>query len=74
MARVEHQLGAINSDFEEFEEAQKHLRSAFETYKAILGVTDEVTMRAHMAAGMAARMAGNLQDAKEILEESVPEG
>ena len=31
-------------------------------------------MRAHMAAGMAARMAGNLQDAKEILEESVPKG
>ena len=74
IARVEHQLGTINSDFEEFEEAQKHLQSAFKTYKAVLGVTDEETMCAHMAAGMAARMAGNLQDAKEILEESVPKG
>ena len=74
IAQVGHELGMIHHDLEEFEEAQKHLQSVFETYKALLRLTDKETKGAHMAAGMATRMAGNLHDAKKILEEPLPEG
>ena len=69
-----HELGAIHSDLEEFEEAQKCLQSAFETYKSVLGVTNKETFLLRMEAGKSARMAGKLQDAKEILEDSLPKG
>ena len=50
---------------EEFEEARKQLQSSFETRKAIHGVLAKKTM---LKVAMAARLMGNLQDAKELLE------
>ena len=50
---------------EEFEEARKQLQSSFETRKAIHGVLDKKTM---LKVAMAARLMGNLQGAKELLD------
>ena len=58
----------IHLELEEFEEAQKHMQSSFETHKAIYGVKDMRTTGAYLEVAMAARLAGNLQHAKEILE------
>ena len=68
MAPALHCLGMIHLELEEFEEAQKHLQSSFATHKAIYGVKDKRTMGAHTGVAMAARLAGNLQHAKQILE------
>ena len=68
MADVQLHLGVIHLDLEEFEEAQKHLQHSFATHKEAYGVKDKRTMRAHLGVAMAARLAGNLQHAKEILE------
>ena len=68
MDTVLHVLGLICLDLEEFEEAQKYLQSCFASRIEILGVKDERTMGAHLWVAMAARLVGNLQDAKEILE------
>ena len=55
-------------ELEEFEEAQKHMQGFFETHKALYGVKDMRTTGAYLAVAMAARLAGNLQHANEILE------
>ena len=55
-------------ELEEFEEAQKHMQGFFETHKALYGVKDMRTTGAYLEVAMAARLAGNLQHAKEILE------
>ena len=55
-------------DLEEFEEAQKYFQHSFATYKEVYGAKDKTTMRAHLGVVTAARLAGNLQHAKEILE------
>ena len=68
MARAQHCLGMIHLELEELEEAQKHLQSSFATHKAVYGVKDKDTVGAHLCFAMAARLAGNLQHAKEILE------
>ena len=68
MASAQLRLGVIHLELEEFEEAQKHLQSSFATHKAVYGVEHEDTMEAHLRVAMAARLAGNLQHAKEILE------
>ena len=68
MAPAQLGSGMIHLDLEEFEEAQKRLQSSFATYKAVYGVKDKRTMGAHLWFAMAARLAGNLQHAKEILE------
>ena len=68
MATAQHFLGMIHLELEEFEKAQKHLQSASATYKAVYGVKDKNIMGAHLGIAMAARLAGNLQHAKEILE------
>ena len=71
MASVQYLLGMMHLQLEEFEEAQKYLQSSIATYKAVYGVKDKETMRAHLGFAMAARLAGNLQRAKEILETAV---
>jgi len=58
----------IHLELEEFEEAQKHMQGSFETHKALYGVKDMRTTGAYLEVAMAARLAGNLQHAKEILE------
>ena len=68
MVEVQLVLGLIYLDLEGFEEAQKNLQSSFASHKAFWGVKDERTMTAYLWVAMAARLAGNLQDAKEILE------
>lgn len=68
MDTVLHVLGLIYLDLEEFEEAQKYLQSYFASRIEIWGVKDERTMSAYLWVAMAARLAGNLQDAKEMLE------
>ena len=68
MAPAQHCLGMIHLELEEFEEAQKHLQSSFATRKAVYGVQHKDTRQAHLWFAMAARLAGNLQHAKEILE------
>ena len=68
MADVQHCLGMIELELEEFEEAQKHLQSSSATYKADYRVKDKNTIGAHLGIAIAARLAGNLQHAKEILE------
>ena len=68
MAAVQHYLGEIQLELEEFEEAQKHFQHSFATYKEVHGVKDVRTRQAHLCVAMAARLAGNLQHAKEILE------
>ena len=55
-------------ELEEFEEAQKHMQGFFETHKALYGIKDMRTTGAYLEVAMAARLAGNLQHAKEILE------
>ena len=65
---VHHCLGMIHLELEEFEEAQKHMQGFFETHKALYGVKDMRTTGAYLAVAMAARLAGNLQHANEILE------
>ena len=62
-------LGMIHLDLEEFEEAQTYLQSFFETWKAVYGgVKVKKIMGVCLKVGMATRLAGNIQDAKEILE------
>ena len=61
-------LGVFHLELEEFEEAQKHMQGSFETHKALYGVKDKRTTGAYLEVAMAARLAGNLQHAKEILE------
>ena len=68
MALAQRRLGMIHLELEEFEEAQKHLQSSFATHKEAYGVKDKRTMVAHLRVAMAARLSGNLQHAKEILE------
>ena len=68
MPLAERCLGMIHLELEEFEEAQKHLQSSFATRKEAYGVKDRRTMRVHLRVAMAARLAGKLQHAKEILE------
>ena len=58
----------IHLELEEFEEAQKHMQGFFETHKALYGIKDMRTTGAYLEVAMAARLAGNLQHAKEILE------
>ena len=55
-------------DLEEFEEAQKYLQNSFEMCKAVIGVKAKKTMGACLKVAMAANLAGNLQDAEELLE------
>ena len=68
MAPVQRDLGMIQLELEEFEEAQKHLQHSFATHKEAYGVKDKRTMQVRLRVVMAARLAGNLQHAKEILE------
>ena len=68
MAEVQLQLGRIHLDLEEFVEAQKQFQSSLETHKMVYGVEHKDTLQAHLGVAMAARLAGNLQHAKEILE------
>ena len=68
MAHAQRRLGMIHLELEEFEEAQKHFQDSFATHKAVYGVQHKDTMEAHLGVAMAARLAGNLQHAKEILE------
>ena len=68
MADVQLHLGVIHLELEKFEKAQKHLQSSFATHKAVHGVEHEDTMEALLGVAMAARLAGNLQHAMEILE------
>ena len=69
MAAVQLDLGMIHLELEEFEEAQKHLQHSFATHKEVYGVKNKDTMEAHLGIAMAARLSGNLQQAKEILAE-----
>ena len=71
MAQAQFRLGMIHLELEEFEEAQKHLQSSFATNKAIYGVEHKDTLQGHLGVAMAARLAGNLKHAKEILETAV---
>ena len=68
MASAQNCLGGIHLELEEFEQAQKHLQSSFATHKAVFGVKNKDTMRAHLGVAVAARLAGNLQHAQQILE------
>ena len=70
MAPAQYLLGMMHLQLEEFEEAQKHLQSSFATYKAVYGVKDKRTMVTHLWF-VIARLDGNLQHAKEILETAV---
>ena len=67
MASAQGRLGMIHLELEEFEEAQNHFQDSFATHKAVYGVEDK-DKEAHRGFAMAARLAGNLQHAKEILE------
>lgn len=58
----------VHLDLEEFEKAQKYLRSSLEDHKAVCGAKTKKTMGVCLKVAMAARLAGNLQDAKELLE------
>ena len=68
MATLLHLLGLIYLDLEEFEEAQKYLQISFVSRIQIWGVKDESTILSHLLIAVAARLVGNLQDAKKILE------
>ena len=68
MATLQHTLGVIQLELEEFEEAQKLLQHSFATYNEAYGVKDERTMEARLRVAMAARLSVNLKHAKEILE------
>ena len=68
MASAQLRFGVIHLELEEFEEAQKHLQSSFATHKVVYGVEHEDTRRAHLWFAVAARLSGNLQHAKEVLE------
>ena len=68
MAEVQLQLGRIHLDLEDFVEAQKQFQSSLETNKMVYGVRHKDALQAHLGVAMAARLAGNLQHAKEILE------
>ena len=68
MAAAQYNLGMINLELEEFVDSQHHLQSSFATHKVVYGVKDKRTMRAHLGAAMAARLAGNITHAKEVLE------
>ena len=68
MASVQLHLGMIQLELEEFEEAQKHIQSSFATRKEVYGIKDQRTRQAHLWFAGAARLTGNLQHAKEILE------
>ena len=68
MNSVLHVLGLIYLDLEEFEEAQKYLQSCFASSIEIWGVKNKRTLDAHLSVAAAARLAGNLRDAKKILE------
>ena len=68
MAELQLQLGRIHLDLEEFVEARKQFQSSLETHKMVYGVEHEDTSKAHLGIAMAARLAGDPHDAKEILE------
>ena len=69
LAEHQHVLGVIHLDLEEFEKAQKNFQGSFETYKAVYeDVNHKATKQTHLGTVMAAKMAGNLHNAKEILE------
>ena len=68
MASVQLHLGMIKLELKEFEEAQKHMQISFATRKEVYGIKDKRTRQAHLGVAMAARLAGNLQHAKEVLE------
>ena len=55
-------------DLEEFEEAKKHLQSSYETHQEVFGEKTKKTMKVCLKVAMAARLAGNLQGAEELLE------
>lgn len=66
---VQRCLGMIHLDLEEFEEAQKYLQGSFETCNAVYGgVKVKKIMEVCLKVAVAARLAGNLQYAKELLE------
>ena len=67
-AYVQYSSGKILLDLEEFEAAQRDLQNCFATRKAVYGIKDKRTMNVHLTVVQAARLAGNLQRAKEILE------
>ena len=67
-AYVEYNSGKILLDLEEFETAQSHFKSSFESRKKTFGVKDKRTMKTHLGVVQAARLAGNIQDAEEILK------
>lgn len=66
MAEVHYRLGTLHLDLKEFEKAQNHLQISFETSKEV--ANDTLQMQAYAGAANAARLAGNLHDAKKILE------
>ena len=68
MAAVQLDLGMIQLELEEFEEAQKHFQHSFATYKEAYGVKDKRTMWVCLRVAMVARLSGNLQHAKKMLE------
>ena len=68
MDEVLYVLGLIYLDLEEFDEAPKYWQNYFASCIEIWGVKDKRTMSAHLRVAMAARLAGNLQDTKEMLE------
>lgn len=70
MAAAQYNLGKINLELEEFVDSQHHLQSSFATHKLVYGVKDKRTMRAHLGAVVAARLAGNIKHAKEVLEKA----
>ena len=55
-------------DLEEFEEAQMHLQSCYETLQEVYGEKTKKTMKVCLKVAMAARLAGNLHGAEELLE------
>ena len=67
-AYVQYNSGMILLDLEEFEAAQRDLQSCFATHKAVYGIKEKRTMETHLRVVQAARLAGNLRHAKEILE------
>ena len=67
-ALVLHCSGMINLHLEKFDAAKEHLQSSFGYFKNASEANDNDTMQAHLGIAQALRLAGNLQDAKEILE------
>ena len=67
-ALVLHCSGMINLHLEKFDAAKRHLQSSFGYFKNASEANDNDTMQAHLGIAQALRLAGNLQDAKEILE------